>query len=143
MASNLKSLSHGDGKLPLFNGTTIQIHEDISACLLKVGLEKSELNDLEQSGFARIEKGKSLILMDIGPPAELDLSRNCHAGTHSFEMSRGAQRLIVNCGDASFVQDLGGHQLDVSARGTAAHSTLILDNRDSSEICEDGLIAAV
>ena len=140
MASNLKSLSHGDGKLPLFNGTTIQIHEDIYACLLKVGLEKSELNDMEQSGFARIGKGKSLILMDIGPPAELDLSRDCHAGTHSFEMSRGAQRLIVNCGDASFVQDRGGYQLDVSARGSAAHSTLILDNRDSSDICEDGLI---
>lgn len=140
MAANLKAISHGDGKLPLFNGTTIHNHEDIYSCLLKSGQNDINLSSLEQSGFARIAKGKTIILFDVGPPAEIEMSRTCHSGTHSFEMSRGSHRLIVNCGDASFIDDTAGYDLRSSSRGSSAHSTLILNDQDSSTIREDGLI---
>lgn len=140
MASNLKSMIHGDGKLALFNGVIIQNHEDIYSALLKVELDRVAKSNLQQSGFCRVEKGKSLLIADFGPPAELELSRACHSGTHSFELSRATERFIVNCGDASFVQDKSGNQIDISARGTAAHSTLILEQSDSSVIRDDRFI---
>lgn len=134
MASNLRSLTHGDGKLALFNGTTIQSHEDIYSCLMKAGQDDLEITDLQQSGFNRLEQGKTILLQDVGPPAELDLSKNSHSGTLSFEMSRATERFIVNCGDASYIDDA------IPTRSTDAHSTLILNNHNSSEIREDGLI---
>ncbi|MBT5073603.1 MAG: hypothetical protein HOH18_10355 [Kordiimonadaceae bacterium] len=134
MASNLKSLIHGDGKRALFNGTTIQSHEDIYSCLLKAGQDDVPESNMQQCGFNRLERGKTVLLQDVGPPAELELSKNCHAGALCFEMSRATERLIVNCGDASFIDD------DISSRSTEAHSTLILNNHNSSEIREDGLI---
>jgi len=140
MASYLKSMIHGDGKLALFNGVIIQNHEDIYSALLKVELDRVAKSSLQQSGFCRIEKGKSLLIADFGPPAEYELSRACHSGTHSFELSRGTERFIVNCGDASYIHDKSGGQLDISARGTAAHSTLILGQADSSVIGSDRLI---
>lgn len=142
MASNLKHMSHGDGKLALFNGVILYNHEDVKNAISK--LDKNEIADieLEQSGFARIEKGKTVIIADIAPPAELELSAKGHAGTHSFEMSRGDERLIVNCGDASFVPRKFSEELIVHCRGSAAHSTLVLDGRNSSQIGPDGLIGA-
>lgn len=140
MASYLKTIIHGDGKLPLFNGAGIQSHEDIYSALLKTGQDDIDLNDLEQSGFSRIARDKSLILMDVGPPAEVDMSAASHCGTHGFEMSRGQERLIVNCGDASFIADETGNAIAKGSRGSAAHSTLVINNKNSSEIREDGLI---
>jgi len=134
MASILKRLIHGDGKLALFNGTTIQNHEDIYSCLLKAGQDDVPEKNLQQSGFNRLERGKTVLLQDAGPPAELELSKNCHSGALSFEMSRATERLIVNCGDASFIDG------DIPSRSTDAHSTLILNDHNSSEIREDGLI---
>ncbi len=142
MASNLKTVTQGDGKLPLFNGVIIQNHEDIYATLLKVNQADAEQAKLDQCGFARIEKGKSLIIMDAGPPAELELSAQCHSGTHSFEFSRGTERFIVNCGDASFVLNMENQNLAKMSRSTDAHSTLILNHLNSSEIRDDGLIGA-
>lgn len=135
MASNLKSLIHGDGKLPLFNGAVIQNHEDIYACLLKIGEDGAPLRVMEQSGFARLEKGKTVVLTDVGPPAEIDFSDDCHSGTLSFELSRENERVVVNSGDTMFLDDAGP-----SSRQTAAHSTLVLNNHCSSEIRSDGLI---
>lgn len=142
MASNLKQMAHGDGKLPLFNGTILYNHEDINNAISKLDKKDVAVVELEHSGFARIEKGKTVIIADIGPPAEHALSAKCHAGAHSFEMSRGEERLIVNCGDASFVPKKFSEELAVHSRGSAAHSTLVLDGRSSSQIEQDGLIGA-
>lgn len=144
MSSNLRSIIHMDGKLSLFNGSYIQTHEDIYSSLLKVkddNISKSGLiNDMEQSGFCRISNGNTLIIQDVGPPSELELSRACHSGALSFEMSRGKERVVVNCGSAAYISEDLGHGLYAMSRSTAAHSTLIINDHNSSEVSEDGLI---
>lgn len=142
MASNLKQLTHGDGKLGLFNGTILYNHEDVNSAISNLDKKDIATTSLQQSGFVRIDKGKTIILADIGPPAEMELSANCHVGTHSFEMSRGDERLIVNCGDASFVPKKFSEELAIHSRGSAAHSTLVLDGRSSCQIQHDGLVGA-
>ena len=78
--------------------------------------------------------------MDVGPPPELNMSAASHCGTHAFEMSRGRERLIVNCGGAPFINEDGASLIATNLRGSAAHSTLVLNNQNSSEIRKDGLI---
>ncbi|MDG1707469.1 MAG: heparinase II/III family protein [Emcibacteraceae bacterium] len=139
MASCLQALSHGDGKLPLFNGVTVERHEDIYASVMKAKEDYAAELDLEQSGYSRMDNGDTVIIQDVGPPAEMEMSRFGHAGTLSFEMSVGKERLIVNSGNAAFIKN-DEINLEFLSRSTAAHSTLVLNNENSSDILNDGLI---
>lgn len=143
MTGMLTLLTHGDGKLCLFNGASEQEARDIAATvkiardLKGEGFSESEEGE---SGFRRLEREDTVIIADMGPPAEVDDSRNCHAGTLSFEMSRGKQRVIVNCGSANALPEVPEMDLYRLSRSTAAHSTVVLNDKNSSEIRKDGLI---
>jgi uncharacterized heparinase superfamily protein len=63
------------------------------------------------------------------------VDRFAHAGTLSFELSIGRDRLIVNCGAAPASQ---GAWRD-AMRATAAHSTLVIGDTSSSELRPGGL----
>jgi uncharacterized heparinase superfamily protein len=76
-----------------------------------------------------------LILVDTGRASPGLDSTSC-AGTLSFEASVGRERLIVNCGAATD----GDQRWRWACRTTAAHSTAQVDNRNSSEIRDDGTI---
>jgi uncharacterized heparinase superfamily protein len=76
-----------------------------------------------------------MVLTDAGAPAATGLDRFAHAGTLSFELSWGKERLIVNCGAAPAN---AGEWRDV-LRATAAHSTLIISDTSSSDVQDSGL----
>jgi len=152
MRISLKSVMHGDGGLALFNGACEQAASEIDATL---SFAKST-EDIpgaaffeemgEKSGFRRLQTGSTVIIADTGPPADMDISQHCHAGTLSFEMSSAQQRIIVNCGSLrslprSLAQpDSVKSDFGMLARSTAAHSTVVLQDKNSSEIRPDGLI---
>lgn len=136
MVPHLLMLLHGDGKLALFNGSSEQNGDEITATLDASGITARAIRGGGESGFSRLSKGSTRLIQDVGPPAELGASRKNHAGTLSFEMSRGAQRVIVNCGSAV----IGDADLYKMSRSTAAHSTLTIDDKNSSEIRPDGFI---
>ena len=56
------------------------------------------------------------------------ISAEAHAGTLAFEFSRGAQRIVINCGAPAARH----HHLRRAARRTAAHSTAVLNEESSS-----------
>ena len=62
------------------------------------------------------------------PP--LEVSTRAHAGTLSFEMSAGGERLIVNCG-APLTK---GAEWAQATRATAAHSTLTIADTSSAPL---------
>jgi uncharacterized heparinase superfamily protein len=68
------------------------------------------------------------VIVDAGAPPRGGYSTEAHAGCLAFEFSSGAQRIIVNCGASRF----GPLELRLAARSTAAHSTLVLDDRSSA-----------
>lgn len=140
MVPLLQGLAHGDGKLALFNGAFEQGDSDIKATLKAADLAIAPQEDALISGFRRLTAGKTVIITDCGPPAPTQLSQNCHAGCLSFEMSRAAQRLIVNCGNATYFPDQAEKDLFELSRSSAAHSTLVIEHKNSSEIRKDGLI---
>jgi uncharacterized heparinase superfamily protein len=70
------------------------------------------------------------VLADAGTPSSID--RHAHAGTLSFEMSVGKERLVVNCGAA--LSDPSEWRR--AQRATAAHSALSIADTNSSEILD-------
>lgn len=135
MAPYLKFLMSQDGGLFLFQGsweqdkdflTTLQTHLDH-----KVKFQKS----FPRSGYERIAAGKSLLFVDVGIPPESPFDHWAHAGTFAFEFSSNKQRLIVNCGHPQNSHD----HWDRLLATTAAHSTLTLEDTNSSEVLAKGL----
>ncbi|MDQ1080854.1 heparinase II/III family protein [Pseudoroseomonas cervicalis] len=145
-APALRLFRHGDGGLALFNGT-----RDEGAALVDLVLTQGQARGrapliLPEAGFQRLQAGRTLVIADCGAPPEGRGSagpgglprhpdRYHHAGTLAFEMSVGRDRLIVNCGAAPAAESAWRDAL----RATAAHSTLVLADTNSSELREEGL----
>ncbi|WP_424990701.1 heparinase II/III family protein [Fluviibacterium sp. S390] len=78
-------------------------------------------------GYARMARGRSIVLVDVAPPPLAVPGADPHAGALGFEMTSGRRRLIVNCGSGAGF----GADWHSAARQTASHSTLILDGQSS------------
>lgn len=142
----LRLFRHGDGALALFNGS-----REEGAALVDLVLTQGQARGrapmlLEETGFQRLQAGRTLVICDAGapPPGRArdvasglprGADRLSHAGTLSFEMSVGRDRMIVNCGAAPAAE---GEWRD-ALRATAAHSTLVLADTNSAELREEGL----
>ncbi|MBS3023438.1 MULTISPECIES: heparinase II/III family protein [Acidiphilium] len=135
MAVGLRALRHGDGGLALFNGTSEDWPNLIDLVLSQAGRTGRSASALAGVGFHRLAAGRSLVLVDAGPPPGPGIDRFAHAGTLSFEFSVGRDRLIVNCGAAPAAS---GEWRD-ALRNTAAHSTLVVADVSSSELRDEGL----
>lgn len=131
----LRALRHGDGRLALFNGSREDSPALIEAVLTQAGRGGRAPAILTAGGFARLAAKRSLVIADCGAPARLGLDRAAHAGTLSFEMSVGRDRMIVNCGAGP----AGSKAWRDVARATAAHSTLVIADTSSAELRDGGL----
>jgi len=135
-APMLRFYRHGDGGLALFNGSN-----EGEAWLVDVVLTKAEsrgkpLTSAPHTGFERFMANRTLVIADCGAPPVV--GKGAHAGALSFEMSVGKQRIVVNCGAYAGRDE----QWKLAQRSTAAHSTMVVDDRNSAEIREDGSIGA-
>ncbi len=136
MAPALRVLRHGDGGLALFNGSKEEQGTLIEQVLTQAGGRggRGPLS-LVDGGFQRLQAGRSLLLVDCGEPPPAGIDRCAHAGTLSMELSVGRDRLIVNCG----AYPAGNGEWRDATRATAAHSTLVIADVNSSELREGGL----
>jgi uncharacterized heparinase superfamily protein len=134
MAPMLRALRHGDGGLALFNGSSAEDPAIIDWMLTRANVKSRTAASAPHSGFHRLAAGRTTVIIDAGTPPPPGVNPWAHAGTLSFEMSAGRERLIVNCGAAPARGSAWRHAL----RSTAAHSTVIVDARNSSEIEPDG-----
>ena len=135
-APMLRFFRHGDGGLALFNGS-----DEGEAWLTDVVLTRAEargkpLASATHTGFERIAVNRTLVLVDTGVPQ--DRVPGAHAGTLSFELSVGKQRIVVNCG-AFGGREESWRQVQ---RSTAAHSTLTVEDRNSTSLYPDATIGA-
>jgi uncharacterized heparinase superfamily protein len=131
----LRTLRHGDGGLALFNGTRDEHATVVEQVLSQAGRANRAPAALPDIGFHRLHTGRTVLIVDAGSPPATGMDRLAHAGTLSFELSIGRERLIVNCGAAP----LGNAAWTDAARATAAHSTLVIADTSSSELKPAGL----
>ena len=83
-------------------------------------------SSLDQACFKRISDNKLIFIMDCGSPPQ----KKTHAGSLSFEFSHFGEKLVVNSG-SPFVNDKKWIE---AMRSTAAHSTVSIDDINSSDI---------
>jgi uncharacterized heparinase superfamily protein len=137
----LRGLLLGDGRCAQFHGGGMGDASAIEATLAKVqDAPRLPMHNAAHSGYQRLECGKAIIVLDAGPPPPGRMSARAHAGSLGFEFSDAAHRIVVNCGsDDERPSALPAALLD-SLRTTAAHSTLVLNETNSTEIRSDGLL---
>jgi uncharacterized heparinase superfamily protein len=130
----LRTLRNGDGGLALFNGTRDEHATVVEQVLTQAGRGSRAPASLPDVGFHRLNTGRTVLIVDAGPPPSPGMDRLAHAGTLSFELSIGRERLIVNCGAAP----VGNLAWADAARTTAAHSTLVIADTSSAEFKPQG-----
>ncbi|MSP67536.1 MAG: hypothetical protein EXQ96_05480 [Alphaproteobacteria bacterium] len=119
MAPMLRTLRLGDGGLALFNGSGEGDGWLIDQTLAEADVTGKALMNATHSGFQRLQRGRTAVVMDVGAPSTPEARALAHAGTLSFEMSVGRERLVGNCGARPH-----DPAWDVALRGSAAHSTV-------------------
>ncbi len=137
MLAWLKAMCHPDGEIAFFNDAAIGIAPApaaLEAYAARLGFEAPSapppLLQLADSGYVRAESGDAVLIADVARIGPDYLPGHAHADTLSFELSVGAQRVLVNSGTS--VYGTGAERL--RQRGTAAHNTVVVDGQDSSEV---------
>jgi len=136
LAPMLRFFRHGDGGLALFNGTWEGDRTMIDLVLARSGSNEGAPAMALQSGFQRLAAGTSLVIADAGSPPGRGMDGAAHAGTLSFEMSAAHERLVVNCG----IYPGAPREWRQFMRYTAAHSTAVVDDTNSTEITDHGAL---
>ena len=84
----------------------------------------------KSSGFVVFKDNSSHLIADIGKIGPDYLLGHAHADTLSFELAIKGHRVIVNSGTSVY----GSSTERLRQRGTSTHSTVQIDNKDSSEV---------
>lgn len=138
----LLALTHGDGSLGSWQGSWAIEADAISRLIAASGVRTRPLRDVRQWGFQRVVAQKSLLLFDAAPPPMARHARSGCASTLAFEFSSAGHRIVVNCGGAAAAGGLVPVRLEQGLRATAAHSTLVLDDANSTAVLINGKIGS-
>lgn len=128
MASFAKLMRHGDGRFALFNGSDESDNAAIEGVLGQSCAQVRAPLQAEKSGYYKLKRGRTCVIVDAGAARTRAGRRTGHAGCLSFEMSAGRHRIIVNCGSAA----AKGPEWFRLLRRSSAHSTLVLDDMSSA-----------
>jgi uncharacterized heparinase superfamily protein len=133
----LAAMTHPDGEISFFNDAAIGIAPspaELENYALRMGLAPLPPMPaavwLRDSGYIRIESGPCVVMIDVARIGPDYLPGHAHADTLSFEMSLNGRRVVVNSGTSTYAA--GEERL--RQRGTAAHNTVVMDGRNSSEV---------
>jgi uncharacterized heparinase superfamily protein len=138
----LLALLHGDGALGSWQGAGAVAADRIAALVEASGVRTRPLREVRQWGYQRVSAGKSLLQFDAAPPPLARHAKTGCASTLAFELSQGTHRLIVNCGGAAFAGGQVPVRIEQGLRASAAHSTLVLDDANSTAVLIKGKLGA-
>ena len=132
MTSILIQYFHDDATMPLFNGSNNNYTKIIYENLNNNIYYKNREFINSKNGIAFYSDKKKKFFFDVVQPNKDKISSNLSAGTLSFEFSGLGEKIITNCG-ASETFGKNPEYL----RYSAAHSTIVLQNTNISEIKEN------
>jgi len=129
LTAMLHHLRLGDGQLARFNGMGAG-ECDALITLLAYDAQGAAGPRALRSGYARLQRGSTVLLVDAGAAPPIELSGAACAGCLSFELSTGTELLLVNGGAPC---PAAGASRGV-ARATASHNTLCLGDQSSARL---------
>jgi uncharacterized heparinase superfamily protein len=134
----LHGVTMGDGALSSWQGCGPGEASRLTALIEGCGLRARPLRNARGWGYQRMSALGTIVVLDAAPPPPQKLSARGSASTLAFELSDGGQRLVVNCGGPGPLPTPLPEELVQGLRTTAAHSTLVLDDTNSTNIIADG-----
>jgi uncharacterized heparinase superfamily protein len=133
----LDCLCHPDGEIAQFNDSALGLaprSEALRAYAERLGVPAAApagvFEHLGASGYVRAGRGPFLLLCDVGAIGPDYLPGHAHADSLGFELSLHGRRLVVDSGCSTYAPGLERSR----QRGTGAHNTVLVDDRDSSEV---------
>lgn len=133
-----QGVTHDDGSMAGWQGASSLDAEKVAHLISASGVIARPLRQARYWGYQRIAAGRTVVLVDAGPPPIARHAATGCASTLAFELSSNGQRIITSCGGASAVGAIITAKLSQGLRATAAHSTLCLDNLNSTAIQAKG-----
>ena len=134
----LHGVTMGDGGLSSWQGGNPgdagRLHSLIEGC----GLRSRPLRQARGWGYHRMSALGTVLVIDAAAPPSAKLAATGSASTLAFEMSDGTQRLVINCGGPNPLPTALPSELVEALRTTAAHSTLVLSDTNSTSLLTDG-----
>lgn len=138
MVPPLLALRMGDGGLASWQGAGAISAPRLAALVEASGVRVRPQRAPRAWGYHRLAAGKAVLVMDAAPPPRARNARTGCASTLAFEFSHDAQRIVVSCGGAEYAGALVPARIEQGLRGTAAHSTLVLDETNSTAVLLGG-----
>jgi uncharacterized heparinase superfamily protein len=134
----LHGVTMGDGALSSWQGCNPGEAARLTVLIEGCGLRARPLRQARGWGYQRMSALGSIVVFDAAPPPPQKAAGQGSASTLAFEFSDGAQRLVVNCGGPGPLPTDLPDELVEALRTTAAHSTLVLADTNSTNILADG-----
>jgi uncharacterized heparinase superfamily protein len=134
----LHGVTMGDGALSSWQGCNPGEASRLTALVEGCGLRARPLRQARGWGYQRLSALGTVLVIDAAPPPPQKIAAQGCASTLAFEMSDGGQRLVVNCGGPGPLPTDVAEELVRGLSTTAAHSTLVLADTNSTNILADG-----
>jgi uncharacterized heparinase superfamily protein len=136
----LLAVTLGDEALSSWQGGNMLSARRVAAAVEGSGVRARPLRQARGWGYQRLAAKNTTILFDAAPPPPSRAFSGGCASTLAFELSDGANRLVVNCGGPGDAVGTVPAKLAEALRSTAAFSTLTLGDRNSTSIHDDGTL---
>lgn len=133
MVPALLGIAMGDGGLASWQSAPPVPSAAVKRVIAAGGVQGRPLRQARDWGYQRMVAGRTLLVMDAAPPPLAPPPGGGCASTLAFELSDGEDRVVVNCGGAAIAPRYAD-----ALRTTAAHSTLTIDDSNSTAILADG-----
>jgi uncharacterized heparinase superfamily protein len=136
MAPFVRAMRHANGQFAHFSGASADGGHGTEAILAASEATGKALESAPHTGYQRLAAANATVIIDAGPPPVDSLSKNAHASTGAFEFSDGLEQIIVNMGKGATYGPIP--ELADMCRTTAAHSTIVIADRNSTKIDDKG-----
>lgn len=127
VAPALRSLRHADGGLARFHGGGRGMEGQLDHALAACG-QLAVARRAQAMGYARLDGGRSTLIVDAAPPPSGRAAHQAHASTLAFELVSNRRAVIVSCGSGRPF----GPEWEKAGRATLSHSTLSIDGFSSA-----------
>lgn len=141
MAEALASVTRGFQRMPLFNDAGDNVAKDTES-LLRAAQEMTGCSvagnqtAFGESGYYKLYAGGYALLFDCGQIGPSYMGGHAHCDCLGFELCRGQEALFVNSGTYQYQG-----KLRQFFRSTRAHNTVMIDEREQSELWGEHRVA--
>lgn len=118
-----------------FNGSGAYSPKRLATLLNNLPATSKKFGYAPHTGYQRLERNGTIVMVDTGTSPERPFDLDAHLAPLAFEIVTEAGRLIVNCG---WNEDQPT-QWREPMRATAAHSTLVLGQKNAGKLLSGGL----